>query len=238
MSEDTLLGTVFQLLPGISKLISAAGMLVIGLFAILPQATGTAVKTAEYQPVANLVRPYNVVTGKTDSNVMVIEFVDFQCPYCGQIDPTFTQIQTEYKDKVKFVTKMYPLPIHSNAKISAYGALAANNQGKFKEYKDKLFASQDNPGLSAKTQENIAREIGLDMDKWNRDRVSDEIKERVATDVKDGETAKIPVEEGSTETGPVDGTPSFVFVKNDKVLYKKGVMTADEFRANLNKLLQ
>jgi protein-disulfide isomerase len=147
------------------------------------------------------------------------------------------QISEEYKNEVRFVIKMYPLPKHANAEISAESAMAALNQNKFFEFGDKLFAYQDAPGLSSRTQEQVATELNLDMTQWNKDRKSDQITKQIKWDQEDGRRAVLPVSEGSTQTASVDATPTFVFMKDDKILYKSNGMSVDEFRAKLDKLL-
>jgi protein-disulfide isomerase len=83
--------------------------------------------------------------GKTDAPVTIVEFGDFQCPFCGRFaSDTLQQLVKNYVDtgKVKFVYKEYPLPFHPNAQPAAMAAECANEQGKFWPYHDKLYATQ------------------------------------------------------------------------------------------------
>ena len=83
--------------------------------------------------------------GKTDAPVTMVEFGDFQCPFCGRFaSDTLQQLVKNYVDTghVKFVYKEFPLPFHSNAQPSALAAECANEQGKFWPMHDKLYATQ------------------------------------------------------------------------------------------------
>jgi protein-disulfide isomerase len=230
--------TFLSLLPGITKAISIIGVLATIIFAVLPAAIGTSSQLDGYIPNPGLVRDYNPVSGNKDSNITVVEFFDFQCPGCKGVHPVVQQISDEYKNDVRFVYKNFPLTaIHANAESAAISAMAAAKQGKYFEFADKLYAYQDNPGLSSRTQEQIANEVGLDINQWNTDRKSDEIIKQVQWDLQDGKTAVLPVEEGSSQTTTVDATPTFVFMKDGKILYRANGMSADEFRSRLDKIL-
>ncbi|MDO8554036.1 MAG: DsbA family protein [Candidatus Micrarchaeota archaeon] len=87
-----------------------------------------------------------VARGNNDSVVSIIEFSDFQCPYCGKFyNEAGAQMKTNYVDtgKAKLYFRDYPLPFHPNAEPAAGAARCANEQGKFWEYHDKLFVSQN-----------------------------------------------------------------------------------------------
>jgi len=230
-------GVLLIILPGIVKTLAIISIVAIGIFGVLRESTGTSDLLADYQFEPSLIRSYNPVFGNKDAKVTVIEFLDFQCPGCGAISPIVDQIREEYKGDVKFVFKMFPLPIHANAEISAQSAMAAAKQGKYFEFGTKLFAYQDNPGLSQITQEKVATELNLNMEQWNKDRKSQEIAKQILFDKTDGYKALLPLKEGEKPTSSVDSTPTFVFIKDGQILYKTNVMSADEFRARLDALL-
>lgn len=78
--------------------------------------------------------------GPKNAKVTIVEFSDFECPYCIRAYPTVKQILSEYKNDVKFYYKQYPLTqIHPNAQKTAEASLCANDQGKFWEFHDKIF---------------------------------------------------------------------------------------------------
>jgi len=101
--------------------------------------------------------------GPDDALVTIVEFSDFQCPFCNRVNPTLTQIQKTYGDDVRFVFKHNPLPFHKDAPLASEYALAAGEQGKFWEMHDKIFANQKQ--LKKDDLEGYAKSLGLDMDK-------------------------------------------------------------------------
>ena len=90
---------------------------------------------------------------------------DFQCPFCSPRGARrCKQIEDEYKGKVRIAFKQFPLPFHDKAHLAAEAALAANEQGKFWQMHDKLFANQQ--ALDRPSLEKYAQELGLDMGKF------------------------------------------------------------------------
>jgi protein-disulfide isomerase len=90
------------------------------------------------------------VKGPASAKVTVVEFSDFQCPFCGRVNPTLKEIEDKYQGKIKIAFRNLPLPFHDKAHLAAEAALAANEQGKFWAMHDKLFANQqalDRPSL-------------------------------------------------------------------------------------------
>jgi protein-disulfide isomerase len=106
------------------------------------------------------------VKGSNSAQITIIEFSDFQCPYCSRVEPTIKQIQDKYGDKVRFVWKNEPLPFHPRAEPAAEVALEARaekgDKG-FWDVHDKLFASQ--PKLEDADLEKVAIDAGLNIDK-------------------------------------------------------------------------
>lgn len=83
------------------------------------------------------------VEGETNAKITVVEYSDFQCPYCGRSFPTIKQVMDVYKGKVKLVYKQFPLvSIHPKAQRAAEASLCAKDQGKFWQFHDKLFENQ------------------------------------------------------------------------------------------------
>lgn len=99
--------------------------------------------------------------GRPNAPVTIIVFTDYQCPFCGKLDKTLREIETEYPGQVRIVQKMYPLPFHSDAHLASQAALAAHKQGKFWIYQDILFEHQKN--LSRAELIDYADEVGLDV---------------------------------------------------------------------------
>ena len=120
------------------------------------------------------------IFGSKDAPIKLIVFSDFQCPFSKRGADTAHALIEKYGNKVMYVYKNLPLPFHPEAMPSAKAALAAGKQGKYYEFHDKLFEHQGELGdaLYVKT----AKELGLNMDKFNSDRNSKEIEDQVKAD--------------------------------------------------------
>ena len=107
------------------------------------------------------------VKGSPEALVTIVEWSDFQCPYCSRVTPTMEQLTKEYGDELRVAFKHNPLGFHPRAKPAALAAEAAGRQGKFWEMHDKLFENQ-----KALTDENFiawAGELGLDVETFKKD---------------------------------------------------------------------
>ena len=122
--------------------------------------------------------------GSSKAQVTIVEFSDFQCPFCSRVVPTVDKMLKEYPDKIRIVFKQLPLPFHNNAPLAAEAALAAKEQGKFWEMHDKLFANQQ--ALDRRDLEKYAQEIGLNMDKFKADLDSPAHQEGVDDELAEG----------------------------------------------------
>lgn len=106
--------------------------------------------------------------GSTKSKTVLIEFSDFQCPYCAEAHKTLKELLAKYPDKVRLVYKNFPLTsIHAEALTAATAAWAAHQQGKFWEYHDALFTNQKQLGEALYLD--IAKKLSLDLSKFKRD---------------------------------------------------------------------
>jgi protein-disulfide isomerase len=139
--------------------------------------------------------------GPADAAVTLVEFSDFQCPYCLLAVAKLNAVLEAYPGKIKLVFKQFPLDMHSQAALAAAAAIAAHRQGKFWPMHDALFAHRT--GLSRPTILALASAVGLDVRRFEADLDSVETKATVARDVEDGDRAG------------VEGTPS-VFIDGRK----------------------
>jgi len=135
------------------------------------------------------------VKGNPDAPVTIVEFSDFQCPFCSRVQPTLEQIFDAYGDEVKLVFRHFPLGFHENAENAALASMCANEQGKFWEYHDKLFANQES--LTMTNLKKWAADLGLDTEKFNSCLDNQTYKDQIDKDLKDGQAAG------------VQGTPAF-----------------------------
>jgi len=139
------------------------------------------------------------MTGPANARVTLVEFSDFQCPYCSKASTQIAAILKAYPNDVKLVFKQFPLDNHPQAQISAQASLAAHKQGKFWQLHDLMFANRTR--LSKLAIQGWAQQIGLDMKRFNADLDSPDVRKTVARDLEDGEKAGV---EG-TPTLYIDG---------------------------------
>jgi protein-disulfide isomerase len=135
--------------------------------------------------------------GASASWVTIVEFTDFECPYCGSAEPTMRQLLQSYPDDVKLVVRNFPLSMHPYAQGAAVAAQCAYDQDpdKYWAYHDRLFAQQT--ALAASDLDQAAADLGLDVNAWRTCVQGSEAPAQVAADVQLG-----------SRFG-VDGTPTF-----------------------------
>jgi protein-disulfide isomerase len=162
------------------------------------------------------------VYAKADSTVVLIEYGDFQCPACGSENSKIMKIAEDYKDKISFIFRNYPLTlIHSNAKAAAGAAEAAGLQGKYWEMHDLLYKNQtDWQSLTSDERSkkfiSYAEELKLDTEKFKADTNSDAITKKINFDTAQGKKINI------------SGTPTFVL--NGDIIPNETWSNDTEFR--------
>ncbi len=128
--------------------------------------------------------------GPEKAPITIVEFSDFECPYCSRLAPVIHKILEKYPDKVRLVFKNYPLiRTHKMAMKAAIAALAARKQGRFWEYHDKLF--KNHKELSDQKLLDIAKEMGIDMGKFELDRRDPEIAGLINRDIKEAKASNL-----------------------------------------------
>lgn len=136
--------------------------------------------------------------GNLDSAAMtIIEYSDFQCPYCAQVAPILEELANKHPDDVLVAFRYFPLPSHQFAILGAQATEAAGAQGKFWEMHDALFAQQETWAVMTDAQfqgwlEEQAQAIGLDIEQFLKDLTSQEIVDKVAAAQQHGIDAQIP----------------------------------------------
>jgi len=107
-------------------------------------------------------------TGSAQSKIVLVEFSDFQCPYCAEMHKTLKKLLAKHQGQLRLVYKNLPLTsIHAEALPSATAAWAAHQQGKFWEYQDALFTNQKQLGEALYLD--IAKNLNLDLEKFKRE---------------------------------------------------------------------
>lgn len=140
--------------------------------------------------------------GPDDAKVTVVEFSDFECPYCSRAANVVHEIRKKYGDRVRFVFRQFPLPMHPQAHLAAQASLAAAEQGKFWEFHDLLFQNQR--ALTRDSLEGYAQQLSLNVPKLKQ--------------ALDGQTqkAKVDADVALGEEVFVNGTPT-VFINGKRV---------------------
>jgi len=140
------------------------------------------------------------VQGKIDAPVTLIVFSDFECPWCGKLEPALKQLLDGNQDKLRIVFKHLPLPMHPNAEPAALAAIAAQKQDKFWQMHDALFQTTNwTPGVIEET----AQKVGLNMEKFKADLNNPETGMQLAKDKTDAQLADVV----STPSMFINGRP-------------------------------
>jgi NhaA family Na+:H+ antiporter len=131
------------------------------------------------------------VRGAADAPVTLVEYGDFQCPYCGEAYPVVKQLQERFDDRLRFVFRHMPLAdLHPRAPAAARAAEAAGAQGRFWEMHDRLFEHQLE--LTDRDLRVHAHAIGLDVERFERDLADATVGARVEADFRSGARSGVP----------------------------------------------
>ncbi len=124
------------------------------------KAPAAAVQVAADEPASiPIVSSADHIRGDENAPITIIEYSDFECPYCSKFHETMVQVMEEYDGQVRWVYRHFPLSFHANAQSAAEASECASNQGKFWEYADKLVENHTN--LGTEMYLSIAGELGL-----------------------------------------------------------------------------
>ncbi len=127
--------------------------------------------------------------GAESPKLVIYEYSDFECPFCGQAQPTVEQILRAYPDSVRLEFRNNPLDIHPRAMPSAIAGVCAEEQGKFWQMHDRMFANQ--AALEDSDLQKYAADAGLDMGKFNICIASAEAAAKVRADMAEGAAAGV-----------------------------------------------
>jgi len=167
----------------------------------------------------------NAKVGPEDAKVKIVEFSDFQCPYCKAFHTGLKKTLAKYEGKIQYVYKHFPLSFHAQAENAALASECATEQGKFLDYANKLFDAQDEWGTTEGTGKfkTYAAQFGLNASQFNQCLDNKKYQDQISQDMQEGQ-----------EFG-VSGTPA-TFINGQ---FRNGVFGEDEFNslieAELNK---
>lgn len=159
------------------------------------------------------------VRGNADAKVTIVQFADFQCPYCGRANETVQKVLQDYDGKVKMVFRDFPLGFHERAIPAAVAVNCAEPQGKYWEMFDQVMPNQRT--LEDSDLEGYARNAKLDLGAWNKCRQDPAQAEEVKKDLDDGQALG------------VTGTPAF-FINGIMI---SGAQPYEQFKAIIDREL-
>jgi protein-disulfide isomerase len=169
--------------------------------------------------------------GDAKAPLVMVEYTDFQCPFCQQFHNTaFAQIKANYIDtgKIRFVSRDFPLDFHDNARRAATASRCAAEQGKYWEMRHVMIVNAE--ALKADNLASYAGQVKMDVPKFTSCLASDKFKAQIDQDIAEGGVAG------------VQGTPSFVlgYVENDKLqgVRMVGAMPYAQFDAKIQEMLE
>lgn len=200
------------------------GGVIFGMIQLTQTPTGTDKNTSvSVRTISN----NDWVKGNLESDIVLIEYSDFQCPACGSYYPIVKQISQEFKNDIQFVYRNFPLrQLHPNALIAGQAAEAAGKQGKFWEMHDMIFENQRTWSNQKRKQIeetfiSYANTLGIDTEQFKNDLNSKEVRDKVDSDYQSGIKAG------------VNSTPTF-FLNGEKIQNPRNY---EEFRNIINQAI-
>jgi protein-disulfide isomerase len=176
-------------------------------------------------PKKPLIDPKRAMLGPQDAPITIVEYSDFQCPYCSRGYETVKEVMEAYKGKVRLIYKHLPLDFHPEAEPAAryFEAIALQSPEKAYAWHDLVFQQQERiKGEKDAFFVAMAKKVGADVAKVKKDLASDEVKARIAADMKEAKEYKF------------SGTPGFLI--NGVSL--RGAYPASEFKVIIDRLLK
>ncbi len=164
----------------------------------------------------------DVAFGKKDAKVTFVEYFDFECPACQMLaSQILPQLEQKYQDRVLFVYKQFPLSYHQTAIPVATASNCANDQGKYREYRDLLIKNYEVWTQDVNQLSTYAQDIDLDLDEFNSCRESDSIQDKIEADFQEGQKKG------------VQATPT-VFINGEKI---EGVANLSDYEQKIDQAL-
>lgn len=203
----------------------AGALLARMIHAGAPRADRQAMFTAAFDPkgITKIEIGSAPTKGPADAPITIVEWADFECPYCAIMAVVMDLFNERFPGQIRMVYKYYVLPSHAHAKEAAMAGRAAQNQGKFWEMNELLFANQDK--LERPDLVSYAKKVGLDMDKFDADFRDKKTLEFIAADI-----------QAADDLG-LDGTP-MIYVNGRKLPLDKMNPMLDELEAWLKREIE
>ncbi len=162
----------------------------------------------------------SIAIGPEDAKVTLVEFSDYKCGFCGRLFNTLKELKPEYKNRVRFVAKQFPLGRWPESELAAQASYAAHAQGKYTEFGALVYQNQRT--FNEEMLYEFAEQIGLDMDRFRDEMENEKWKEQVQRDRADGQKAG------------VRGTPS-LFLNGERI---GGALPTEQLRTLLDRALE
>lgn len=186
-----------------------------------PSAAPSAAPAGDVAPVS----ADDHIRGDKNAELTLIEYSDFECPFCGRFHPTMKQLMQEYEGQVRWVYRHFPLSFHAQAMPAAIAAECAGEQNKFWEFADKLFENQ--PSLGESLFKSLAGELGLNQSKFESCLDSNSYR------------AEIQAEQQGGSSAGVTGTPgTFIVDSEGSAQLVPGALPYEQVKAIVDQMLQ
>ncbi len=174
--------------------LSTLGLSTVAMFflpAILVQQSG-----GSSSPLSKAVSKDDHSIGNIQSNVTVVIYSDLQCPACAGANEFFGRIETDYKERVHFVHRHFPTPLHKNSLLAALAAEAAGKQGKFFDMRDAILRTQNEWAHKSKADAyqyfvGLSSRLGLSVKQFEVDFHSKQLLAQVFDDIKSGRDSSL-----------------------------------------------
>jgi protein-disulfide isomerase len=195
-----------------------------------PVAAGDTGPTADQLAAVPEVGENEHIRGSKDAKITLVEYSDFECPFCGRFHPTMQQVMEEFGDDVRWVYRQYPLSFHPNAQKAAEGSECVAKLGgndAFWKYADSVFGENLKAGqISPEVIEAGATSAGVNIDDFKKCLDSDEM----------AETVKAQMDAASTSG--VSGTPgTFIVTEDGAVDFISGALPFEQVKVSVEKYL-
>jgi protein-disulfide isomerase len=208
----------------------------VGTGAIAGQPSGDANAPAAAEPTPNLAAMPEVtdkdwIRGNKNASVVLVEYSDYECPFCKNFHSTMQQVAKEYGNKVAWVYRHYPLPFHTNAQMESEAAECVGEVGgkdKFWQYSDMIYSKTQSTGTSFTKEQmvDMAAEVGVN-------------KAKVQSCLDSGKyTQKVKDQMSAGAEAGIQGTPGTVIVgKNGQKELIPGALPYDQVKPMIDKML-